>query len=768
MLPSDRKAYQPVRHATSRRIRGLPNRFYTSQDFERPSDSSPVSTAPEQLRDALFQAESEEDGVRNDGLDWQGLYRVSSNWRSGHFAISELLGQDELPSELELPSRQQSQRRHPPTQHPAPSSIPVAAPPSASCCPTCTPHRPETLVQCARNFIFTATRNACDGHAGGLQGPPVSVYADPFTRDDTRRSSLPEADLTRRKPLLQIRSKALQDCRSASSHGTIRVTDIRVDEASASPSAAGEPSLDLFIAYSSGDWSIFRILIPPSGTLVSAKDIQEIMFHEATISMRNKTTIVLSSFHRPLLATCSFDFLISLYVLPQAGHSESPKLLRQMRSASSHWPATMALRHIPILRSSAPPSLGKRKRHGSDPRPSTFASLRQARAKRGRFGATTAAPASGDSQADDEDTAVFRLGIAYSTPSYPNNWTVSLQEVTISLRCKSDRIYPELCQAFSRYVTAGPRAGHGLGATEQRQRHRHARSGSLSPDLSIDAVRESHAGPDASTTPPTGTTTPRSIFAAHSERASHATPPSSRNSISYAHPYIVVGGFGQNHIEVYEVEHSSSHVTLPAGVPEVTEQQLGASTPLTLVHRNMLHGHSGSVLSVSLEDGRCVSGGSDGTVMVWTLGERAVQGGQQSTRMAHVATLRMPASSQASKLQLPTDAGLGEPEAGALLARVPTLHDILRRLEQEAEATGTTGGQRSRGQVNRPGIVKWVATTFDRIVSIVETETHAIEGLKDERSLGLEDERRGEASCPRPSNVWSCRDRERIQVWSFE
>lgn len=72
-------------------------------------------------------------------------------------------------------------------------------------------------------------------------------------------------------------------------------------------------------------------------------------------------------------------------------------------------------------------------------------------------------------------------------------------------------------------------------------------------------------------------------------------------AIQYAHPYIVTSR-NDNTIDLHEVISATDH------------------DPMRIEYRRSLFGHTSSVRSISVAGSRCISGGNDGKVKVWTLG----------------------------------------------------------------------------------------------------------------------------------------------------
>lgn len=165
-------------------------------------------------------------------------------------------------------------------------------------------------------------------------------------------------------------------------------------------------------------------------------------------------------------------------------------------------------------------------------------------------------------------------------------------------------------------------------------------------------------------------------------------------TLSYDEPYLVCGS-DDNLLELYEIGGS---------LTRASHSQLKGD-PLTLRHSKVLYGHMGSVLTCALEDGRCVSGSSDGTVMVWTTGAQASDEEDLTTRsdMTHLVTLR-PRSRDSQ------DATTEAKEEGPF--HLPSLNDLLVQIRKAASETASLSATPRKSQI------KWVSTTFDRILSV--------------------------------------------------
>ena len=172
---------------------------------------------------------------------------------------------------------------------------------------------------------------------------------------------------------------------------------------------------------------------------------------------------------------------------------------------------------------------------------------------------------------EDDDSARFSVSLAYSTPVFPASWTVGMQHFELA----------------------------------------------VSP-ARLKVVRAQHATAPPAHTPWPSTLTRTRLFGAGSDTEAEVFAPRPRKSpvtsIEHSHPFIVTSR-NDNTIDVYEVVRLK--------VP---------TSPLQVVHRRTLFGHTARVASVALlpdaDAGssrgtaspiRCISAGDDGAVKVWRL-----------------------------------------------------------------------------------------------------------------------------------------------------
>lgn len=175
-------------------------------------------------------------------------------------------------------------------------------------------------------------------------------------------------------------------------------------------------------------------------------------------------------------------------------------------------------------------------------------------------------------------------------------------------------------------------------------------------------------------------------------RVAHAHAPcvagGAVTSVMYDAPYLVLGTTA-NLLDVYRVEEPSAPAPGAGARVGRAASATPAGAPLRVVHCRTLYGHTSRVCSVALRNGRCVSGASDGSVRVWSMGAAPGE---------HVATLHghVPDADDRGTLRalLPH-----APRRGA-----PTLAELARELPHTPAAT--------------PGVVRHVSTAFDTILCV--------------------------------------------------
>ncbi|PWN50241.1 hypothetical protein IE53DRAFT_387461 [Violaceomyces palustris] len=890
-----------------RRIARLPRRYRQDPIPTKPIHSNDPSDRPQgtekQIDDERHVSfiQTSADEIRNDGLDWKALYQVSHNWQKGNFAVSELLREEAAlnPFAEEASWIGQAQDRRAIEAQPTSQRQGTRSAPHD---PGSGPQRPKTLVQASSSLVFTASRETslipAHGPLGKEMLPAVRVYSVEDSRSGNRTSGGGEEprphDPTRNRSVVVLHSDKLlslllrEPAASLIRKNGLSITEIRLDKgetplqcstASTRPqhqlkgkSKATDGNEDdaiwteadvsrLLVCYSSGHLVIFQIssIHGPnsSGTLPESRlrYFEEVVHQPLALASSGKSSggrrrnIVDSAIHASLVVTCTEDFTISIYRKEEGNGKEGGpsrtsglELIQEFSSFGCWWPACIRLRRLPVAwwPSSSSSSSARRPRSASD------------YGKRSsRKGEESAAAAK-----------AYRLTIAYSTPAYPTSWTVGIQEMIISFP-GGDNKRPIIS---SRHATATPLSARTPLDTKGRSIFKGGggeRCMGRKRFLTWGDGRMKHQGDRA-----------REPSRNVEERGRNRV-----TSVTYDEPFVILGA-EDNLIEVYEVlgastfvrsqrsYHKSDPCRPSAEMEEVEEEAVATETPrrtnltrgtggpLRIVHRRALYGHTGGVQSVALEDGRCVSGGSDGSVMVWSLGgndrleeedddrrssfssnhssgPRFVQGGRRrrrlrrgsrsslfkspkvgglrdlqeegddvdeagweedeedeedemeeeddiSNKIRHVVTLRTPHPSSVGRTRgRSKDGEEGDGDGKGNVARrpaqhhdldldprshspssdpstPPTLRQLLRIAKREDEKRSDQGRD-----PQRPAVIKWVSTAFDKIFSVISVEEQVPSPSSSETDAGAATRKEARLEAE------SLQEREQVQVWSF-
>ncbi|SNX87660.1 uncharacterized protein MEPE_06370 [Melanopsichium pennsylvanicum] len=681
-------------------IHRLPRRFYSA--FHSPVPATASDQEAERVLSSLYSEDQVlKDTFTDNVLDWERLFRVSYNWQGGKFVVSELLT-PELPA-IKL---------------------------SSDCPPPFSPQ--HTIVRVSNSHIFTATH----AEAHDTASPPsISVYESEQELDHLSRNqaTVPE-DLHAKTPVIHFSSPGLQNLLSRKRSGTdvpgIHVTEVAVDAAAPelssvtmpgcskrkwpdSEPASAHPVARILVAYSTGHISLFSLR-----NVQGTYEVTEDVFQGPQEALSGQH-VVLAALHSPALVLCSSNFDVNVYQTGTSGTGSTELyLVQRMSSYRCSGPASLRLKKLPYF------PVSKRVRRSSS---ST---------------STERTPS------NDSDEVAFRVTLVYSTPMYPSSWSVSIQELVLRLSLESTARRP--VQVISRHTTAKqpfrPTPMDLRGRSMLEGRHESFSLYSLSSISARDPVTRSMD---------------------EIELRSRTT------SLTYDDPFVVVGA-SDNLLEVYELLGATTFVRRGPDAIRGTTSRSATATPLTqrdalrLIHRRSLHGHTGSIHSVSLEDGRCVSGSADGSVMVWTLGDRSNETDSiASFRRNARATARGVGPRSTSSTILEEEEG---DEAASRMTHVLTLRtqmeldqaDLSSSAEKHIMCTrafparriGPSLGQLVRSRVldrQARGVIRWVSTAFDKIVSIV--------AYPDASPLST--------SSLNDTSTDLRQSRERVQVWSF-
>lgn len=218
-------------------------------------------------------------------------------------------------------------------------------------------------------------------------------------------------------------------------------------------------------------------------------------------------------------------------------------------------------------------------------------------------------------------------------------------------------------------------------------------------------------------------------------------------SLSYEDPFVVVGS-RDNGVFCFRVDKGKDNY---------------GSEALSIRYLRTLHGHTGSVHSVSLNGGRCVTGGSDGKVQVWYLGDEealiaratgviSMLKGRIRSNLGKVTSLRLSdARSERKRRQKRklSDATNSEDEASNW--KPLTLADI-RKHHIYPSTKSPIASQPMH-------VIRWVTSAFDRIISVTSNERYRYEDREHSAILP--------SSCRVEAQHEGQNEDESVQIWNF-
>ncbi|CAD6909617.1 unnamed protein product [Tilletia controversa] len=556
--------------------------------------------------------------------------------------------------------------------------------------------RLQTLVRPSRvsTLLFTASRAASDATAAAPSSQlGINVFIATVSSrvahqtNDENEDVVRCSDIADQDSLGMLYSKTMDEL--ASKRNGVTITEIQVDSVSLAGAETeggdvgqkgkgkarhipleNSSSERIMVAYSTGHIVLFRVRLSRSTSRTAAGQqspsrqldwVEEAVYDPSGIHASGSTNgeklIVASAFHSPLLVTCSTDFTLQIFGIstpspllsPAAGPSDLKKselkLLLRMRSYTCHWPASLSLRELPLQQTPSATDRSLLKSSNSTPAPSSSTSFRQAKRSRlarawhSAVAAASKAVLVGPSSDPKEKTrashpSFFRLSIAYATPQYPASWTAGIQELILRL-------------------PAG--AGGGVAATGwELLSNRHATAQKVFRPSPLDLHgRAMVTGADNESSGIDSVA--RTVG---SQRAPILT------TLTYDDPFLVVGS-RSNTLDVFEVHGSARSVVQSSREGSSLERfdvqysstssspplsSVSSTTPpaLKLTHCRALLGHTAAVHAVALDTGRCVSGGADGRVMVWSLASPDSRGAKTAMGSALGKRKRRSSASSAS------------------------------------------------------------------------------------------------------------------------
>ncbi|PWN38159.1 uncharacterized protein FA14DRAFT_159865 [Meira miltonrushii] len=293
----------------------------------------------------------------------------------------------------------------------------------------------------------------------------------------------------------------------------------------------------------------------------------------------------------------------------------------------------------------------------------------------------------------------FRLSIVYSNPIYPSGWSIGLQELYLD----------------------------NIGVIDSRS----ASAKRSHVVTKIDAPSKALYTKNSST------------------RTTSIDQVGRLTSLSYEEPFVVVGS-RDNGVFCFRVD-------------ELKDDPNYGSKALSIRYLRTLHGHTGSVHSVSLNGGRCVTGGSDGKVQVWYLGDEEVSiaratgvismlKGRIRSNLGKVTSLRLSdARSERKRGQKRKLSDATNSEDSSSNSKPLTLADIRQHHILPLTKSPFTSQPMH--------VIRWVTSAFDRIISVTSNERYRQED--GEHSAILPSSCRAEAQNEKQNGE------ESVQIWNF-
>ncbi|KAM0790554.1 hypothetical protein ACM66B_004423 [Microbotryomycetes sp. NB124-2] len=462
--------------------------------------------------------------VRVVNRPWRELYKISVNWRRGvarSSTITKAVRQSVLaPAPGDLAVEGEQPPVPPPVSPSRHRSRPVAGQRRSRARPT------DTILQFHGQLFFTASRSQTSNAPTVVVHRAVPSGGDSVFVDNISSPALAEFLATG----TDRQSTAMS------------ITEMRLDEVERSFDLhrRNQPLL-LAVFYSTGQYSLFSIETDPDTSMLAWQEV----YCSLSVSPLSRLTlafdpVVLARVHSPLIVTCSSSFIIRFLRVRRVHDDDDKKLTRTvveeigptMQSNETWEPVSLTVKETTTLRENVDVGVLAR--------------------------VAMSIPDGGQDRS-------FKVTLAYSTPVYPDGWTVGLQEFIWTIPQDPRR----RCLFDSFHATAPlsdqPRFGGEFG---------HARSSDLV------------------------------------------------TAIEHSDPFVVTSR-ADNTIQVYETVHHRCQPLQRDRDDLFTSRrfEVGSSRAFELIHRRTLFGHTSGVTSVAVESetGTCVSMAKDGQVKVWQL-----------------------------------------------------------------------------------------------------------------------------------------------------
>ncbi|CDZ98294.1 WD40/YVTN repeat-like-containing domain [Phaffia rhodozyma] len=487
-------------------------------------------------------------------INWKEMFRISTNWSSGRSTLTPLSTPKRLVSSPQ-PALHASASISSASKHIDSHSIPSLEPKSI---------QTRTILALLHPVILYATQSPTS-----LSPPEIQIFlasrrsdpSDSAGQKTEHQAQVGELVTSFVSPGLRKEKK------TGWLRGEVWVTDLSVDKQ--------DESSRVYVGYSSGAMSILTIDLPEivlsntsrsSSSSSSLRNIShgDIIVHETYFqpspTVPPLSVPIISALYGSLLVTCTDEFSLSFYTIPDEVHdgknhprsqAQGIKPFKVVRSHTSWFPASISINPLPLSR---PISI-------------TSSSLSESEEEVG-------------TNTKDDHRVVVSIG--FTIPVYPDQWTVSIQQ--FQLRAPAARLPLHA----------------GINWTWIDDRILSA----LMPSVPFTYPFESLSG--------AGTRT---------RGANEIGSVGKVSSLAMDGRWICLAG-EDNRVQIFEVPVGTWTGASKRSDGVRTKEKMGKEKigrKDGLVWRHTLWDHHAAVTSVSCLDGRCITADSTGRLLIWSL-----------------------------------------------------------------------------------------------------------------------------------------------------
>lgn len=390
------------------------------------------------------------------------------------------------------------------------------------------------------------------------------------------------------------------------------ITSIAVDSFQSAKTAGSIATARLAIFYRSGGWVVLEVRLNHSTETeldrIGAARKPHFSWHRTTVyrhpdSLRRRNrrrhfipdaddAVTISAFFWPVLISCSNRFFLSIYRvggLSRDSQFGEPQLLQTLHSPVSFHPATLSLSPVATV---------------------------------GEEAAVTEDNWSVRDDANIAEDIQYRAVLAYASPIYPQSWTVTAQEMAITLPTT---------------FRADPSVSKSAGDVEAGRCYRVARK-----------VRPGGAWHDR-----------RWPWRFGAKGDIVGVKGAAASAIGLDEHWCILAG-EDNQIQVYALPHES-------GKTRGSLVHGDDASTAALHHAQTLLAHSAAITSVALSAGRCVSAARDGRVLVWELDASSHQAEREEREeaevLARLSRMHEGGMKEIKSVEIRSGAGRGPPHA---------------------------------------------------------------------------------------------------------